>query len=60
MISAFLLIRCSASLPVIASSGLLEVDKLSKLTDLGVDEMLAKPYGVKDILEAVSRGLRKK
>ncbi|MFA6288199.1 MAG: response regulator [Opitutaceae bacterium] len=49
----------SGDLPMMVSSGLLETDQRRELAALGVSEILAKPYGVKDILEAVSRGLRK-
>ena len=44
-------------LPILASSGLLEADKRCELADLGVSEILSKPYGEKDLLEAVRRQL---
>ncbi len=50
----------SSDLAVMVSSGLLETDKRRELTSLGVTEILAKPYGARDLLEAVSRGLQKK
>ncbi len=50
----------SPDLAVMVSSGLLETDKRRELASLGVTEILAKPYGARDLLEAVSRGLRKK
>jgi len=50
----------SPGIAVMVSSGLLENDQRRELATLGVTEVLAKPYGARDILEAVSRELRKK